>query len=84
MCSGEYFVTLTIPHIWGVDNLIIFVSAADYSLINDRFDRRRLTIKIYTAGIAVYAGVYLLFISGVNDVIPYMLLMILNYRWRLL
>ncbi|MBN2386678.1 MAG: hypothetical protein JXB85_06620 [Anaerolineales bacterium] len=67
-----------IPLVWGVDNLIIFLSATGYSLISDKFDRRKLASVAFFIAALIYLAMYFLFRLGVDSRITYTLLMVLN------
>ena len=67
-----------IPLVWGVDNLIIFLSATGYSLISDKVDRRKLAFAAFFVAAFVYTVMYFLLKLGVDERISYTLLMILN------
>lgn len=67
-----------IPLVWGIDNLIIFLSATGYSLISDKFDRRKLASVVFFIVALIYLAMYFLFRLGIDTRITYTILMILN------
>jgi ATP:ADP antiporter, AAA family len=70
--------------VWAADMFIVIVSSGAYSLVIDRHRRHRLILSLLMGFSVAYMALYVLFLVGAPDWLPYSLLSVINDQHWLL